>query len=399
MTLPLIVFSHLRWDAVYQRPQHLLSRIAHQHRVIFIEEPVCEQVSEPKFEFRNPCDNVLVARPVTPLPAQGFDDAQEPLLKALLRQLLDDEGVDGHLAWLLTPTALPLLDALDPQAVVYDCMDGLSAAHGGGVLRAHRREAALLRRADLVLTAGPSLFEAMRGRHHNVHCLPSGVDEAHYAPARVTAQWDEYLAAERLQGHILAPRIGFFGNIDERVDLVLLDTVARLRPDWHLVMVGPVARTDPAALPRRDNIHWLGQQNYSRLPALVAGWDVCMLPFALNAHTRYVSPAKTLEYLAAEKPVVSTPLPDVQALYGEVVSIAESARAFIDACERELHETPERRAERLACAAAMVARHSWDEAVRTVLRLMHEAMDDAPAAPGRWDRLLLPQPLAVGAAL
>jgi glycosyltransferase involved in cell wall biosynthesis len=382
MTTPLIVFSHLRWDFVFQRPQHLLSRIAHQHRVIFVEEPVFEPGSEPKFEFRNPCDNVLVARPITNLEAPGFDDAQMPLLRALLLQLLRDEALDEVLAWFYTPMALPLLDAIDPVAVIYDCMDELSAfKHAPRQMR--QREAALLQCADLVLTGGPSIYEAKRSQHPNVHCLPSSVDASHYAPSRVTAQCDEYLAAEQLQGHILAPRIGFFGVIDERLDLALLDAVAAARPDWHLVMVGPVAKIDPEALPRRDNVHWLGQQPYTRLPALVAGWDVCMLPFALNEHTRYISPTKTLEYLAAEKPVVSTPVHDVVGLYGEVVTLADGAQAFIAACERALHETPERRAERLARSATMVARHSWDEAARTVLRLIGEACTEAAdrAAP------------------
>lgn len=398
MTMPLIVFSHLRWDFVYQRPQHLMSRIAHRHRVIFVEEPVQEPASAPKLEFRNPCDNVLVVRPITPVEAPGFGDEQMPLLKAMLGQLVEDEALDDYLVWFYTPMALPLLDGLAPRAVVYDCMDEL-AAFKGAPRQMRQREAELLQRADLVLTGGPSIYEAKRGQHRNVHCLPSSVDAAHYAPSRVTAQCEEYLAAEHLQGHILAPRIGYFGVIDERLDLALLDAVAAARPDWHLVMVGPVVKIDPAALPQRDNIHWLGQQNYSRLPALVAGWDVCMLPFALNEHTRYISPTKTLEYLAAEKPVVSTPVHDVVGLYGEVVTIADGAAEFVAACERELHETPERRAERLARSATMVARHSWDEAARSVLRLMDEAVAEAAEPAARSLRgLLTTRSLAAGAA-
>jgi glycosyltransferase involved in cell wall biosynthesis len=398
MTTPLIVFSHLRWDFVYQRPQHLLSRVAHQHRVIFVEEPMQEAGCEPKLEFRNPCDNVMVVRPVTPVDAHGFHDDQLALLRPLLQQLLEDEALEDYLVWFYTPMALPLLAELDPVAVIYDCMDELSAFRGAP-RQMRQRESALLKRADLVLTGGPSIYENKRDLHPNVHCLPSSVDAAHYAPVHITAQCEEYLAAEQLQGHILAPRIGFFGVVDERLDLGLLDQVAAARPDWHIVMVGPVVKVDPKDLPKRDNIHWLGQQSYARLPALVAGWDVCVLPFALNEHTRYISPTKTLEYLAAEKPVVSTPVRDVVGMYGDVVSIADTPETFVAACERALHETPEERADRLARGAATVARYSWDESARKVLQLMAEAAQRARLARDEAaNASRLQQPLKVASA-
>ncbi len=373
MTTPLIVFSHLRWDFVYQRPQHLLSRIAHRHRIVFIEEPIHAPGVQPHFERHAPCDNVLVLRPVSPVEAPGFHDDQLAVLKPLVQQLLEDEELEDHIAWFYTPMALPLLAELKPEAVIYDCMDELSAFRGAP-RQMRQRETALLKRADLVLTGGPSLYQSKRELHPNVHCLPSSVDAAHYAPSRITQHCEDYLAAEQLQGHILAPRIGYFGVIDERLDLDLVAAVADARPDWHVVMVGPVVKVDPAALPERDNIHWLGQQRYARLPALVAGWDVCVLPFALNEHTRYISPTKTLEYLAAEKPVVSTPVKDVVDMYGEVVGIAATPQAFVAACEAALKETPAQRADRLVRAAATVSRYSWDESARTVLQLMADAV-------------------------
>lgn len=402
MTSPLIVFSHLRWDFVFQRPQHLLSRIAHQHRVIFIEEPMFEAGAEPHFEYRNPCDNVLVLRPISPVEAPGFHDDQLAVLKPLVQQLLQDEELEDYMVWFYTPMALPLLAGLEPEAVIYDCMDELSAFKGAPK-QMRQRESALLKRADLVITGGPSLYENKRDHNPNVHCLPSSVDAAHYAPARITQHHEEYLAAEQLQGHILAPRIGFFGVIDERLDLGLVAAMADARPDWHIVMVGPVVKIDADALPRRDNIHWLGQQTYARLPALVAGWDVCMLPFALNEHTRYISPTKTLEYLAAEKPVVSTPVNDVVSMYGDVVRIARTADEFVQACAAALAETPQQRADRLAKGAATVSRYSWDESARTVLRLMDEAVQRHHAMPrDELEAGLLPaaqrQPLKVAAA-
>ncbi|MFZ5542987.1 MAG: glycosyltransferase [Pseudomonadota bacterium] len=393
MTSPLIVFSHLRWDFVYQRPQHLLSRIAHRHRVLFVEEPVFEPGVAPHFEYRNPCDNVLVLRPVSPVDAPGFHDEQLPVLRLLVQQLQQDEALEDYLVWFYTPMALPLLAELQPACVIYDCMDELSAFKGAP-RQMRQRESALLKRADLVLTGGPSLYQNKRELHPNVHCMPSSVDATHYAPERITQHHEEYLAAEALQGHILAPRIGFFGVIDERLDLPLVAALADARPDWHVVMVGPVVKIASDALPRRDNLHWLGQQSYVRLPALVAGWDVCMLPFALNEHTRYISPTKTLEYLAAEKPVVSTPVHDVVAMYGDVVRIAHDAQQFVAACDAALRETPQQRAQRLVASAATVSRFSWDESARTVLRLMDEAVQRGRVR-GEHDPAM-PAPLAVG---
>jgi glycosyltransferase involved in cell wall biosynthesis len=398
MTPPLIVFSHLRWDFVYQRPQHLLSRIAHMHRVIFIEEPVYEEGAQAKFEYRNPCDNVLVVRPITGVNTHGFHDDQLKVLKPLVQQLLNDEALEEYMVWFYTPMALPLLAELKPKAVIYDCMDEL-AAFKGAPRQMRQRESALLKRADLVLTGGPSLYQGKRDLNPNVYCLPSSVDAAHYAPERITQQCEEYLAAEKLQAHILAPRIGFFGVIDERLDLELLAGLADARPDWHLVMVGPVVKVSPEHLPQRPNIHWLGQQPYARLPALVAGWDVCILPFALNEHTRFISPTKTLEYLAAEKPVVSTPVNDVVSMYGDVVRIAKNAQEFVDACAAALAETPQQRADRLVQSAATVSRFSWDESARTVLRLMAEAVERSGTTPlsglgeGREDKAAEPVPL------
>jgi glycosyltransferase involved in cell wall biosynthesis len=269
--------------------------------------------------------------------------------------------------------ALPLLDALAPRAVIYDCMDELSA-FSGAPPQMRQREAALLERADLVLTGGPSLYEAKRHLHANVHCVPSSVDAAHYAPGGAAANGPEAPEARRLLDPIPAPRLGYFGVIDERLDLGLVAALADAHADRHVVMAGPVVKIDPATLPRRPNVHWLGQQPYARLPAHTAGWDVCLLPFALNEHTRFISPTKTLEYLAARKPVVGTPIKDVIDLYGTAVEVADSHAAFIDACTRVLGDDPAQRAERLARGDALVARISWDATAARVIRLLDETL-------------------------
>ena len=272
----LVVFSHLRWSFVFQRPQHLLSRLARRHPVVFIEEPVrCEEAAW--IERTSPCAGVQVLRPHTPIDAFGFHDDQLSLLEPMIAGWLDDEGIDDYVCWLYTPMALPLLQGLAPRAVVYDCMDELSAFKGAP-RQMKQRETALMKRADVVLTGGPALYELKRTLHHNVLCLPSAVDARHYDAARARSDGDAMARADVLQGAIAEPRLGFFGVIDERLDLGLVAAAADADPRWQIVMVGPVVKIDPAALPQRPNLHWLGQQSYELLPQIVAGWSSASCP-------------------------------------------------------------------------------------------------------------------------
>jgi glycosyltransferase involved in cell wall biosynthesis len=395
----LVAFAAQPWDLVFQRSQQLLGRLARHHRVLFIE-PSVAAAGIPRLERIAGSDNLTVLRPHTPAAVDGYADdalaAVRPLLAALAREELTHGPV---IAWFGTPLALPLLPALDVHAVVYDASQGAHAPDG---LAASwpEREAALLKAADLVVTAGPTVHEALRRRHDHVVCVPNAVDAAHFAPDRVTKNLDDYLAAEQLQAHILAPRLGYYGVIDRRLDLGLVAALADARPQWHLVMVGPLRGIVEAELPRRDNVHWLGRQPYARLPALVAGWDVCLLPFKAGACTATLNPLQALEYLAAEKPCVSAPLPDVAALHGDAIQAAADADAFVRACEAALAETPEQRAARLAAAALCVARHDWDESARRVQCLLDPLLRE-PASDAAGSRALLritdPQAVGVGA--
>ncbi|MFT3859573.1 MAG: FAD-dependent oxidoreductase [Aquabacterium sp.] len=366
----LIVFSHLRWHFVYQRPQHLLTRLARQYRVIYVEEPM-KDPGPPRLERMHVAPNVDLLKPLTPIEAPGFHDDQLSLLKPMLDEFMRQELIDDYLVWLYTPMALPLLTSLRPRAIVYDCMDELSAFKGAP-RQMQQREAALLKCADLVLTGGPSLYEAKRDLHPNVLCLPSAVDAHHYAPAQALSQEARVEQAKALQADIPRPRIGFFGVIDERMDVALIRELASADPNWQIVMVGPVVKIDPATLPQAPNIHWMGPQPYELLPQIVAGWDICMLPFALNESTRFISPTKTLEYMAAEKPIVSTPVHDVVSMYGDVVEIADGHGAFIEACHRLLHESRQRRAQRMLDMLHSVSRFSWDQSADVII----QALDD-----------------------
>ena len=359
----LIVFSHLRWDFVYQRPQHLLSRLAENYKIIFIEEPIfCEQGSF--LESSVPLPNITVLKPHTPLPVAGFHDEQLPYLIELMKQFVATD--EEQIAWFYTPMALPLLQQLHPALVVYDCMDEL-AAFKNPPRQMLQRERALLKVADLVFTGGPSLYRAKRDRHPNVHCFPSSVDVVHFEQALDRS--NVHPAHETIPG----PRLGYYGVIDERIDIDLIARISDAHPEWQIVLVGPVVKIDPATLPQRHNIHYLGQQPYKVLPQFLAGWDICLLPFALNESTRFISPTKTLEYMAAELPIVSTSISDVQELYGEVVSIAASPAEFINACETALRQTAAEHRQKAIKMRQIILATSWNTTAEEMVERMESA--------------------------
>ena len=370
---PVVVFSHLRWSFVYQRPQHLLSRLAGRHPVLVVEEPEYDEAAEtPRWERSEPERHVTVYRPRTRSMAPGFHPEQLGELSRLMPELVADLQGRSPVAWLYTPLALPLASALSPRALVYDCMDELSLFQGAPPELA-AREAELFARADVVFTGGPSLYRVKREHHANVHCFPSSVDADHFGRARPRHPRGVRTAEPADQELLPHPRLGYYGVLDERLDYRLIQAAAEARPDWHLVLVGPLAKIDPAVLPRRSNIHYLGQRTYGELPAYLAGWDVCLLPFALNDATRFISPTKTLEYMAAERPIVSTPITDVAEPYSDIVRIAEGPEAFIAACDAALRESEEERNHRIALMREVLARTSWDRTVAGMERLLDEA--------------------------
>jgi UDP-galactopyranose mutase len=369
----LICLSHLRWNFVFQRPQHLMTRCARDRRVFFVEEPIEGSTRAPDLQIeRSHGVTVVVPRLPAELPASERDDA----LRRLIDQLIVREEIAAYALWYYTPMALAFTDHLSPVATVYDCMDELAAFKGASSLLS-QYEAELMTRASLVLTGGQSLFEAKRHLHSNIHPFPSSVDIAHFAQAR------RIVSEPGDQAHIPRPRLGFFGVIDERMDVALLDAVAEARPDWHLVMVGPVVKIDPASLPRRANIHYLGSKSYGELPQYLAGWDVALLPFARNAATRFISPTKTPEYMAAGKPVVSTSIRDVVRAYGKrgLVRIADDAPSFVAACLEAMGEDA---SVRMTQADAFLRHTSWD-GTWTRIRVLFDKALRGGAADGAHD--------------
>jgi Glycosyl transferases group 1 len=321
-----VCFCHLVWEFVWQRPQHLLSRFAKYGRVYFVEDPCWhhdpdDRQVQPHLEIKIKENSLKVVVAHLPVQLQAHPEKADAIQEQLLHAYFAAERVgDDFIAWYYTPMAIGKSRSFRPAVTVYDCMDELSAfAFAPPSLKAREQE--LLQRADLVFTGGQSIYEAKAGRHPSVHAFPSSIEKEHFAKARTG------LPDPADQARIPHPRIGFFGVIDERFDIELVRQLAARRPDWHFVLLGPVVKIDPATLPKAANIHYPGGKAYAELPAYVGHWDVAALFFARNESTRYISPTKTPEYLAAGRPVVSTSIRDVVRPYGELglVQIADTA--------------------------------------------------------------------------
>jgi UDP-galactopyranose mutase len=365
----LICFSHLRWNFVFQRPQHLMSRFAREMNVIFWEEPVDIAAKETAYLQVREADNAANVRIVVPhLPHGMPEDAREAALKRLLDAHL--ASLNGPLiAWYYTPMMLPFTKHITPDVTVYDAMDELSKfKFAPQHLLSYEQE--LIDRADVVFTGGSSLYEAKKHRHSNIHCFPSSVDRAHFAKARAR-QFDP---AD--QEDLPRPRLGFYGVIDERFDTELLARAAEMRPGWSFVMVGPVVKIAEEDLPKRHNIHYLGPKTYEQLPSYLCGWDVALMPFAMNESTQFISPTKTPEYLAGGRPVVSTPIKDVVRHYGELegVKIASTAEEFVQACEQALELARNPEGGWLAEADLMLSASSWNTTQARMAGLIADVM-------------------------
>ena len=334
--MDIICFCHLRWNFVYQRPQHLMSRFAQQGKVVIVEEPVLD--SEKTYLERVTISGKLEI--LIPHIIPGDTKQQNVATQCqLLKEWFNASAISNYVAWYYTPMAIPLGECLpEPELVVYDCMDELSGFRNAPETL-KENEKVLMRKADLVFTGGYSLYEAKKDLHADVHAFPSSIAKDHFATARKNIQ------NPADQASIPHPVIGFFGVIDERMDIELLKTLAEKKPGWHFVLVGPVVKIDPATLPVTSNIHYIGARSYEDLPKYLSGWDVALIPFALNESTRFISPTKTPEYLAGGVPVVSSPLRDVINPYGNngLVQIAATADEFVNSIEQcmKLKNDPE----------------------------------------------------------
>lgn len=376
--LPLVCFSHLRWGFVWQRPQHLMTRFARTRPVYVIEEPMFHGGRSGPDLVVTRDGGVTILTPSLPdghEPFGEFCDTTTPVVRQLLSAYFSNEGVTEAIIWYYTPMALGALPGtIEPALTVFDAMDEL-ANFRGAPRELRTREQALMSTADLVFAGGPSLYHARKHRHPSVHCFPSGVDAAHFAQQGLGIPGDV--------ASLPRPIVGYYGVLDERVDFALIDAMAAARPDWSIVMVGPVVKIEEDDLAHAPNIHYLGMRAYHDLPAYLAAFDVAILPFGCNDATRFISPTKTLEYLAAGKPAVSTPIRDVVDLYGTVVEIADGPEAFTAAIECAWNEPPAVTAERISRSRALLTAHSWDGIANAMEQQIELALVRSAQSSGR----------------
>jgi len=375
----LVCFAHLHWDFVWQRPQHLLSRFAQHGRVFYIEDAFyhADDLIEPHVEVKERQNGVKVVVVHLPNRLRGAENeaASDAAQVKVLKQFFTENEVKTYVFWIYTPMAMSRVREFAPVLTVYDCMDEL-AQFKGAPPELRQREQELFKQADLVFTGGQRLYESKREQHNDAHSFPSSIDKAHFGQAR-----DPKLAEPADQASIPHPRVGFFGVVDERLDIELLGHLAANHPEWQFVIIGPVVKIDPATLPRTKNIHYLGGKNYQELPAYLRGWDVATLLFARNESTEFISPTKTPEYLAAGRPVVSTSIRDVVRPYGDLnlVQIADDPKDFGKAIAYALEQGKD--ADWRTRTDDYLATISWDLTWQNMVNLMQARLAAKKAAP------------------
>jgi len=363
----LLCLSHLRWDFVYQRPQHLLTRFSDMFNTYFLEEPMHDAKGKAYLDLSKRLPNLWVVVPHIP---SGLSKAEEKLVMIqLLDDFMEDEDGDDFLFWYYTPMALSFTEQLNPGLVVYDCMDELSLFKNAPA-ELKDLEKRLMAKSDVVFTGGHSLYEAKKHQHANIYPFPSSIDKSHFVKART----NKVQPADQAQ--VSGIKLGFYGVIDERFDITLIKAIADARPNWSFMLIGPVLKINRKLLPQNENIHYLGQKTYEQLPAYLSGWDVALIPFMLNDSTRFISPTKTPEYLAAGKPVVSTAIRDVVNPYGKnkLVHIGYTAEDFIEAIELELNNKNNK--QWLSKVDSFLSKNSWNTTCASMITCIQNSIKD-----------------------
>ena len=362
----LVCFSHLRWDFVFQRPQHLLTRFSRCSSVFFIEEPVFDAKDKGHYTISKR-EDVFIVLPHLPT---GLSN-EESLIrqKSMFDKFMDNKNLADYGFWYYTPMALEFSRKYSPELIIYDCMDELSAfKFAPEELKNLEKE--LIKKADIVFTGGHSLYEAKKNQHGNIYSFPSSIDKDHFKKARSCKK------SPPDQIKTTKPKLGFYGVIDERFDIELIKGIADARPDWQIILIGPVVKIDPSTLPDNNNIHYLGPKTYAELPLYLSDWNIALIPFLINDSTRFISPTKTPEYLAGGVPVISTPIKDVVNPYGKkrLVTVCKNVSGFIAAIEKELQS--KEKDKWLKQVDNYLEQISWDETCLLMLNVIKETTEN-----------------------
>lgn len=314
-----------------------------------MEEPI-PMDGNGNYELETISENLTVLRPKV----ERVSDIKD-VLKQLNLQNID-------IAWFYSAAFVELIPYMKINTMIYDCMDELSQFKGASQqLRA--QEEFLIKEADLIFTGGKSLYEAKSKFSANVHCFPSSVDVAHFRK-----RYNNLKVPLDIED-IPKPIIGYIGVIDERIDLNLIHETAIALPKVSFVMIGPLAKIDDRDLPREDNIHYLGMKSYDDLPHYLERIDISMMPFALNEATEFISPTKTLEYMAAGKPIISTAIKDVTRDYAHIIDIVDNSAEFSTAITKILSE--EKKLDN-SKYQEILTQTSWDATSNKMLHLIKE---------------------------
>ncbi|MBX3728013.1 MAG: glycosyltransferase [Candidatus Sumerlaeia bacterium] len=365
--LHIVCLSNLAWERrLFQRPQQLMTRFAAAgDRVLYVARWSSRRwLRAPADERTVPFAPTGLARNIPYFPLSGrvgfMNGLSIRLAVAHARRFLRAAPAGRRVLWFQNPDYEEAARALDHDLLVFDCMDPFVAfeATAPWVAEKDRRVVA---RADLLFTGGRSLQRQREGTHQAVHCFPSGIDFDHFARGAQPGELPADLAP------LPRPVLGYFGAVDERIDWDLIGALCRARPQWSVVFLGPLIGL-PAAPIAEPNFHHLGPKAYDLLPDYLRGFDVALIPWKVNELTRFMSPTKTPEYLAAGRPVVSTPIPDVEADYGDEVHIAADASGFVAACDRAL-------ADGTGPARKPPQSQTWDEIAQAMKDFMEQALE------------------------
>lgn len=367
-----VCLSHVNWKHIWQRNHHTMSHLARRSKVLYINtirlDTFCKHTPRHILRTRKVRDNLWHAE-IFMLPFETkwslFQRLNRFLLETCIRFMMKRRGFGPVILWFYFPSQRWLIGHLNERAIVYDIQDEYSQFLWAP-FDTEAKEKQLLGEADVVFAGTDALYERKQPLARNIHFFGCGVDFDHFHDLHWRDKPREFRS---LTG---SKTLGYFGVIDERIDRELLRHLVRERPDWNLVMIGPVNRAVFEEF-KASNVVFTGARDYKVLPRYLAFFDVCLMPWALNELTLHINPTKALEYFASGKPVVSTPIPDMVKYYSDVIYFAATPEEFVAQCEACMADFPAERRDR---GFQYARERSWESVVGAMRTLIDKAIAD-----------------------